>query len=75
MLEDVDERVGFGWVVGGGPVGDAAHVVLGKNFNCVIAETREEGVELAFHGVVDAEFVDGGRGRRLCGGCVDQGFG
>ena len=60
MFEDVDERVGFGWIVGGRPVGDAAHVMLGENFDGVVAEAREESVELAFVGVIDAEFVDGG---------------
>ena len=60
MLEDVDERVGFCRVVGGHPVGDALHVVLGENFDGVVAEAGEKGVELAFVGVIDAEFVDGG---------------
>ena len=60
MFEDVDERVGFDRFVGGHPIRDALHMVLGENFNGVIAEACEEGVEFAFGGVIDAEFVDGG---------------
>ena len=75
VLEDVDERVGFGWVVGGNPVGDAFHVVLSENFDGVIAEAGEESVELAVGGVVNAEFVDGVGGCGLRRGGVDESFG
>ena len=75
VFEDVDERVALGWIVGGDPIGDAAHVVLGENFDGVVAEASEEIVELAVHGVVDAEFVDGGCRCGLRGRGVDESFG
>jgi hypothetical protein len=59
MLEDVDESFAFEGIVGGGPVGEAFHVVLVEEGDGVIAEAAEEIVELAFVDVVNAEFVDG----------------
>src|SRR5579863_10631467 len=75
VLEDVDERVGACRFVGGRPVGDGAHVMPGENLVGVIAEAREEGVELAFGGVVDAEFVDGAGRRGLSRCWADESFG
>lgn len=59
MLEDVDESFAFEGIVGGGPVGEAFHVVLVEEGDGVIAESAEEIVELAFVDVINAEFVDG----------------
>jgi len=54
MLEDVDESFTFQGIVGGGPEGEAFHVVLVEEGDGVIAEAAEELVELAFVDVVDA---------------------
>ena len=58
--DDVEERFAFERVVGRSPVGDVLDAVLFEELHGVLAETAEEVVELAFEGVVDAEFVDGG---------------
>jgi hypothetical protein len=63
MFEDVDEGFAFEWIVGRSPVGEAFHVVFAEEGDGVIAEAAQEIVELAFVGVVDAEFVDGRSGR------------
>jgi hypothetical protein len=60
--DDVEESFAFERVVGGNPVSDVFDAVLFKELHGVFAETAENVVELAFEGVVDAEFVDGSGG-------------
>lgn len=64
VREHVDESLALERIVGREPVGDVFDVVLFEERHGVVAEARQESVEFAFVGVVDAEFVDGGGGLR-----------
>jgi len=66
---DVEESFAFERVVGGSPVADVLDAVFFEELHGVFAETAEKVVELAFKGVVDAEFIGAGGGFGGLGSC------
>jgi len=74
--DDVDKGFAFERILDGSPIGDIFDAVFFEEFRGVFAEAAEQVVELAFEGVVDAEFVNGGGGLRHRVGkcrCRDKG--
>ena len=67
VRDDVDERFALQRVVCRSPVGDVLDAVLFEELHGVIAKAAEKVVELAFVGMVDAEFVDRAGGLRGVG--------
>ncbi len=60
MGEDVDESLALHRFVAGRPVGYVLDSMLFEELHGVFAKTPQQVVQLAFIGVIDAEFVDGG---------------
>ena len=58
MSDDVDQSLAFQRFVEGRPVGDVFHSMFFEERHGVFSKTAQQVVQLAFVGVVDAEFVD-----------------
>jgi hypothetical protein len=62
MIEDVDESITLLWFVERRPVSDAFHSVPVEDLYRVFAEACQQVCQFSLGGVIDAEFVDSGRG-------------